>query len=82
MQDDIEKGKQAERILEDAVFKAAVEEYSKQLTAEWSASEKRERREEIWMQQKALTAVVNNLLGFVQSGRYSMKTNTKEGLFK
>ena len=72
----------AEEILEDEAFKEAVALYSKTLTMEWASSEKPARREELWMQQKALTAVVNNLMGFIDNAKYEMRTNAKEGWLK
>ena len=83
MIDEISRGTTAERILEDEVFKEAVSEVSKRLVEEWSTSHNKERREELWAQQHALTKVVENLATFMQNGEMQKRlTDTKEGWFK
>jgi len=82
MKDSIDKGKIAERILNDDVFKESVSDYSKGLIREWEVASKTERREELWQQMTALKAVVNNLSGYMQNAKWDLKTNTKKGMFK
>lgn len=64
---------EATKVLENAAFKKAVEEYSKQLVTVWSASEKLEEREAAWNQQRALTSVVNHLQGFIEKENYKLR---------
>ena len=76
------QGQQAQDLLDNDAFDAAVADYSRALTEEWARSTKTERREEIWMHQAALVSVVNNLKGYIDNANYEFATRTKEGFFK
>lgn len=83
MTDEVTRGNVAKRILEDQVFLDAVAEVSKVLVDEWSTSQNKDRREELWAQQSALTKVVENLTAYMYNGEMQKRvTDTKEGFFK
>ena len=82
MKDSIDRGKIAERILDDEVFKNAVSDYSKALVREWEVATKTERREELWQQMNALKSVVSNLGGYMQNAKWDLQSRTKKGMFK
>ena len=82
MADEVSKGNAARRILEDEAFTDAVSEYSRQITLQWSQAKTVAVREELHAQQLALTNVVNNLSGYMQSADYILKRDNKDGFFK
>ncbi|MDC1406045.1 hypothetical protein N8314_00660 [Akkermansiaceae bacterium] len=82
MTDEISRGNAARRILEDDAFKDAVAEYSRQITLQWSQAKTVAVREELHAQQLALTNVVNNLSGYMQSADFLLRKENKDGFFK
>lgn len=57
----IQKGRVAERILEDDVFQEALDMADERIIEEWRSAETTEERERAHAQQAALTVVVNQL---------------------
>tara|TARA_R110000851_G_scaffold109332_2_gene231600 strand:- start:902 stop:1150 length:249 start_codon:yes stop_codon:yes gene_type:complete len=82
MADEVSRGNASRRILEDTAFTDAVSEYSRQITLQWSQAKTVAVREELHAQQLALTNVVNNLSGYMQSADYILKKDNKDGFFK
>ncbi len=76
MTDVIARGNASARILEDQAFQDATAEYSKQLIECWENATTTEYREELHKQMTALKAVVNNLAGFMQNGKYELSQQT------
>ena len=61
----------AEQLLQNPAFQEAVKIYSERLVTQWSLATSQSEREALWFQQKALTTVVQNLTGLIQTELYN-----------
>lgn len=61
----------AEQLLKNPAFQEAVKLYSERLVTQWSFANTPAEREALWFQQKALTTVVQNLTGLIQTELYN-----------
>lgn len=68
---DIQAGRQAERMLDDEVFQRAVQRADETYVQEWRESNTVEARERAFMKQKVLDDVVKELRGIVNRGTYA-----------
>jgi len=73
--DNKERADKAERLLNDPLFKGAVQEVSELFIQEWVNAPARdhEGKEFLWCSVKALNAVVNQLESYVNTGKLETK---------
>lgn len=75
---DIQAGRQAERMLDDEVFQRAVQRADENYVQEWRESATVDERERAYMKQKVLHDVVKELRGIVNRGTYAEHEKEKE----
>ena len=61
LHDQIVYGDNAKRILEDETFIDALSEVATDISMQWQQENCSEKREQLWMEQKCLTSIVNKL---------------------
>ena len=79
-----EKGNNAKRIIEDQAFLDAVSNVTSAVMFEWENETKTARREELWLHQKVIKSVVNNLYYAMENGEIAknkLDTINKKGFF-
>tara|TARA_R100000234_G_C4908722_1_gene138895 strand:+ start:68 stop:331 length:264 start_codon:yes stop_codon:yes gene_type:complete len=75
MSKEIDKGNQAKRILEDEIFTNAVKNIEDRLKQEWLNSPLRdtEAREKIFLMQKMLQSLINEITSVMETGKLANK---------
>lgn len=72
-EEEIERGQRAKRLIEDSMLQEAIQELANGLMEVWQSEQDKAKRDELWRQQRALTDVVNNLLGVMTNGEFVAK---------
>ena len=71
--EEIERGQQAKRLVEDPLLQEGIQQLASGLVDTWQAEPDGIKRDELWRQQRALTDVINNLLQVIANGEFVAK---------